>query len=94
MATSTSTMFVKRLQGEVKLLEKNKCDFFQVIQSDTDIRIFYFLLRPRDSSQIDGKAIGVRACLKRLVMYPVGGCCKQQMQLSEESGKGNEMLLN
>ena len=58
MATSTtSTMLVKRLQGEVKLLEKNKCDFFQVIQSDTDIRIFYFLLRPRDSSQIDGKAI-------------------------------------
>ena len=48
-------MLIKRLQGEVKLLEKNKCDFFQVVQDEDDIRIFYFLLRPINSYEIDGK---------------------------------------
>lgn len=35
---------------------------------------------------IDGKAIGARALLSRLLIYPVGGYCKEQVQLCEEPG--------
>jgi len=55
---ASNRILLKRLQGEVKLLEKNKTDCFQVVQDFDNIHDFYFLLRPQDKPYLGGLYIG------------------------------------
>jgi ubiquitin-conjugating enzyme E2 J2 len=50
--------FLKRIIGELKDLYKNKTDFFQAIQDEDNIKLFYFVLRPRDEPYVGGLFIG------------------------------------
>ena len=45
---------LKRLEGEVRDLGKNRMHFCQAIKSDSDPFIFYFLLRGDDESDYEG----------------------------------------
>ena len=45
---------LKRLEGEIRDLNKNRMHFCQAIKSEKDPFIFYFLLRGDDESDYDG----------------------------------------
>jgi ubiquitin-conjugating enzyme E2 J2 len=51
-------MLLNRIKGELKILAKNKSTLFQVIVDESDIKIFYFLLRPLDEPYKGGLYIG------------------------------------
>ena len=51
MSTSTAPMsrlFLKRIQGDIKDLDRNRMEFAQAIQDEQNIKLFYFMLRPKD----------------------------------------------
>jgi len=52
--TTISEITLKRLKQEKKDLEKNKCDFMQAIQDETNPLIFYFLLKGDNNSSFAG----------------------------------------
>ena len=51
-------LFLKRIQGDLKDLNKNRAEFFQAIQDESNIKLFYFLLRPLDEPYTGGLYIG------------------------------------
>lgn len=44
----------KRLKNEMKILNKNKCEFYQVVQDDENPLTFYFLLKGDSDSVYNG----------------------------------------
>jgi|LakMenEpi03Aug12_release.lakeMendotaPanAssembly.Ray.scaffolds.fasta_scaffold341885_1 ubiquitin-conjugating enzyme E2 J2 len=56
--TQPSNLTQKRLANEVKDMIKNKMDFAQAIQDETNPFIFYFLLKPADEPYKGGYYIG------------------------------------
>jgi ubiquitin-conjugating enzyme E2 J2 len=57
-APALSRLFLKRIQGDVKDLDRNRMEFVQGIQDENNIKLFYFMLRPRESPYIGGLFIG------------------------------------
>ena len=53
-----SRLFLKRIQGDVKDLDRNRMEFVQGIQDENNIKLFYFMLRPRELPYIGGLFIG------------------------------------
>jgi ubiquitin-protein ligase len=51
-------LFLRRIQGDVKDLDKNRMDFVQAIQDIDNVKLFYFMLRPLDEPYIGGLFIG------------------------------------
>jgi ubiquitin-protein ligase len=51
-------LFLRRLQGDVKDLDKNRMDFVQAIQDIDNVKLFYFMLRPLDEPYIGGLFMG------------------------------------
>jgi ubiquitin-protein ligase len=51
-------ILLKRIQGEIKLLEKNRTPAFQVVNDPDDFHNFYFLLRPDDVPYKGGLYLG------------------------------------
>ena len=61
MSTSTAPMsrlFLKRIQGDIKDLDRNRMEFAQAIQDEQNIKLFYFMLRPKDEPYNGGYYIG------------------------------------
>ena len=53
-----SRLFIRRIDGDKKDLDKNRMEFAQAIQDENNIKIFYFLLKPKDSPYTGGMYIG------------------------------------
>ena len=51
-------ILLKRIQGEIKILEKSRTNTFQVVNDPDDFHNFYFLLRPDDKPYKGGLYIG------------------------------------
>ena len=61
MSTSTAPMsrlFLKRITGDIKDLDRNRMEFAQAIQDEQNIKLFYFMLRPKDEPYNGGYYIG------------------------------------
>lgn len=61
MSTSTAPMsrlFLRRIQGDIKDLDRNRMEFAQAIQDEQNIKLFYFMLRPKDEPYNGGYYIG------------------------------------
>lgn len=53
-----SRLFLKRIQGDVKDLTRNRMDFVHAIQDEQNIKLFYFILRPKDTPYTNGLYMG------------------------------------
>ena len=51
-------LFLRRIQGDVKDLNRNRAEFVQAVQDPDNIKIFYFMLRPLDEPYVGGLFIG------------------------------------
>lgn len=53
-----TTPLLKRINGEIKQIRKNKSSEFQIIPDETNMQIFYFLLKPAHKPYANGLYIG------------------------------------
>ena len=53
-----SRLFIKRIHGDIKDLNRNRMEFVQAIQDEQNIKLFYFMLRPKDPPYGGGLYIG------------------------------------
>ena len=53
-----SRLFLKRIQGDIKDLDKNRMEFAQAIQDENNIKLFYFVLKPKDEPYTGGMYMG------------------------------------
>jgi ubiquitin-protein ligase len=54
MATINEKITTKRLVGELKDLNKNRVNYYQVLQDETNKFLFYFLLRGEEKTDYEG----------------------------------------
>ena len=57
-APQFSRLFLRRIQGDLRDLDQNRMEFAQAIQDESNIKLFYFLLRPLEEPYIGGLFIG------------------------------------
>jgi ubiquitin-protein ligase len=54
----TDRLFLRRIQGDVKDLDRNRNNFVQGIQDNENIKLFYFMLRPLEAPYAGGLFMG------------------------------------